>query len=93
MTKADFEAEAASSSTGTAGAAGVWNGVPVVVNYVAHSKYGGTPESNFHSQVTAYKAKLMGKAVSAESGGGGAAGGEGEGGARKFAKSKARWFE
>ena len=46
MTKADFEAEAASSSTGTAGAAGVWNGVPVVVNYVAHSKYAGTPESN-----------------------------------------------
>ena len=46
MTKADFEAEAAASSTGTAGAAGVWNGVPVVVNYVAHSKYGGTPESN-----------------------------------------------
>ena len=32
MTKADFEAEAASSATGTAGAAGVWNGVPVVVN-------------------------------------------------------------
>ena len=46
MTKADFEAEAASSATGTAGAAGVWNGVPVVVNYVAHSKYAGTPESN-----------------------------------------------
>ena len=35
MTKSDFAAEAASSSTGTAGAAGVWNGVPVVVNYVS----------------------------------------------------------
>ena len=26
--------------------AGVWNGVPVVVNYVSHSQYAGTPTSN-----------------------------------------------
>jgi Rieske Fe-S protein len=46
MTKSSFVDEAASSSTKTAGASGVWNGVPVVVMYVEHSKYGGTPESN-----------------------------------------------
>jgi Rieske Fe-S protein len=46
MTKSSFVAEAAASSTKTAGASGVWNGVPVVVMYVEHSKYGGTPESN-----------------------------------------------
>ena len=45
MTKSSFVDEAASSSTKTAGASGVWNGVPVVVMYVEHSKYGGTPES------------------------------------------------
>ena len=43
MTKSSFLAEAASSSTKTAGASGVWNGVPVVVMYVEHSKYAGTP--------------------------------------------------
>ena len=31
MTKTDFVEEAAKSNTGTAGAAGIWNGVPVVV--------------------------------------------------------------
>ena len=46
MTKADFEAEAAASSTGTAGAAGVWNGVPVVVTYVEDSKWQGSPMDN-----------------------------------------------
>ena len=46
MTKSSFVDEAASSSTKTAGESGVWNGVPVVVMYVEHSKYGGTPESN-----------------------------------------------
>ena len=46
MTREDFVAEAAKSSTGTAGAAGVWNGVPVVVNYVDHDANNGTPTSN-----------------------------------------------
>lgn len=46
MKKSDFVAEAAKSSTGTAGASGVWNGVPVVVNYVAHSVNASTPESS-----------------------------------------------
>ena len=43
MTKDDFVAEAANSNTGTAGAAGVWNGVPVVVTYVEDSKWQGSP--------------------------------------------------
>ena len=34
MTKSVFEAEAANSSTGMAGAAGVWSGLPVTVIYV-----------------------------------------------------------
>ena len=46
MTKADFVAEAANSNTGTAGAAGVWNGVPVVVTYVEDSKWQGSPTDN-----------------------------------------------
>ena len=46
MTKSSFVAEAAASSTKTAGASGVWNGVPVVVMYVEHSKYAGTPDAN-----------------------------------------------
>jgi Rieske Fe-S protein len=46
MKKSDFVAEAAKSSTGTSGAAGVWNGVPIVVTYVHHSKNAGTPLSN-----------------------------------------------
>ncbi len=46
MTKSDFVAEAAASSTGTSGASGVWNGVPVVVMYVDHSKNAGTPVTN-----------------------------------------------
>ena len=45
MTKTDFKNEAALSSTGTSGASGVWNGVPVVVMYVEHSKNAGTIES------------------------------------------------
>jgi len=46
MKKSDFIAEAAKSSTGSSGAAGVWNGVPIVVTYVHHSKNAGTPLSN-----------------------------------------------
>ena len=46
MKKSDFVAEAAKSSTGTSGAAGVWNGVPIVVTYVDHSKNAGSPLSN-----------------------------------------------
>ncbi len=46
MTKADFVNEAAKSSTGTAGAAGIWNGVPVIVVYVDHEKYKETSEFN-----------------------------------------------
>ena len=46
MKKADFVAEAAKSSTGTSGASGVWNGVPIVVTYVDHSKNYGSPLSN-----------------------------------------------
>ena len=46
MKKSDFVAEAAKSSTGTSGAAGVWNGVPIVVTYVDHSKNAGSPVSN-----------------------------------------------
>ena len=46
MTKTDFVEEAAKSNTGTAGAAGIWNGVPVVVNYVNHSENKDTPESS-----------------------------------------------
>ncbi|MDC0556415.1 hypothetical protein OAO34_01360 [Candidatus Poseidoniaceae archaeon] len=37
MSKSDFEAEAAKSSVGMSGAQGVWNGLPVIVNYVPHS--------------------------------------------------------
>ena len=46
MTKADFVAEAANSNTGTSGASGVWNGVPVVVTYVEDSKWQGSPMDN-----------------------------------------------
>ena len=45
MTKTDFVEEAAKSNTGTAGAAGIWNGVPVVVTYVNHSQNKDTPVS------------------------------------------------
>ncbi|MDE0857729.1 MAG: hypothetical protein OSA38_04085 [Candidatus Poseidoniaceae archaeon] len=45
MTKTDFVEEAAKSNTGTAGAAGIWNGVPVVVTYVNHSENKDTPVS------------------------------------------------
>lgn len=46
MKKSDFVAEAAKSSTGTSGASGVWNGVPIVVTYVDHAKNAGSPVSN-----------------------------------------------
>ncbi|MDA8546830.1 hypothetical protein N9M86_03865 [Euryarchaeota archaeon] len=46
MFRQDFVDEAAKSSTGTSGAAGIWNGVPVVVTYVTHSEYATTPLSN-----------------------------------------------
>ena len=46
MTKTDFVDEAAKSNTGTAGASGIWNGVPVVVTYVNHSQNKSTPESS-----------------------------------------------
>jgi Rieske Fe-S protein len=46
MTKTDFVEEAAKSNTGTAGAAGIWNGVPVVVTYVNHSENKSTPTSS-----------------------------------------------
>ena len=37
MSKSDFEAEAAKSKVGMSGVQGVWNGLPVIVNYVPHS--------------------------------------------------------
>ena len=43
MMKSDFESEAANSNVGTAGAQGVWNGLPVIVNYVPHAENSGTP--------------------------------------------------
>ena len=46
MFRQDFVDEAAKSSTGTSGAAGIWNGVPVVVTYVTHSEYATAPLSN-----------------------------------------------
>ena len=46
MLKSDFEAEAAKSQIGVAGAQGVWNGVPVNVTYVPHSKNAGKPLVN-----------------------------------------------
>ena len=42
MQKSHFVDEAAKSSTGMSGAQGVWNGLPVNVNYVPHSKNDGT---------------------------------------------------
>ena len=38
MMKSDFESEAANSNVGMAGAQGVWNGLPVIVNYVPHAE-------------------------------------------------------
>ena len=46
MTRTDFVNEAAKSNTGTSGAAGIWNGVPVVVTYVDHVKNKDTPVFN-----------------------------------------------
>ena len=43
MTKSAFEAEAAKSNVGMSGAQGVWNGLPVIVNYVPHSKNSSKP--------------------------------------------------
>ena len=42
MTKSVFEAQAATSSTGMAGAAGVWSGLPVTVVYVPHEENAGS---------------------------------------------------
>ena len=41
--KSDFESEAANSNVGMAGAQGVWNGLPVIVNYVPHAENSGKP--------------------------------------------------
>ena len=43
MMKSDFESEAANSNVGMAGAQGVWNGLPVIVNYVPHAENSGKP--------------------------------------------------
>jgi len=43
MKKSDFESEAAKSSTGMAGAQGLWSGLPVNVVYVPHDENAGTP--------------------------------------------------
>ena len=43
MTKSSFETEAAKSNVGMAGAQGVWNGLPVIVNYVPHAENSGKP--------------------------------------------------
>jgi len=43
MTKSAFEAEAAKSNVGISGAQGVWNGLPVIVNYVPHSTNSSKP--------------------------------------------------
>jgi len=43
MTKSAFEAEAAKSSTGMAGAQGVWNGLPVNAIYVPHEENKSSP--------------------------------------------------
>jgi len=43
MKKSDFVTEASNAKTGSAGAAGVWQGLPVTVNYIPHSQNAGTP--------------------------------------------------
>jgi Rieske Fe-S protein len=43
MLKSDFVAEATKSNIGMSGAQGVWNGLPVVVNYVPHAQNSGSP--------------------------------------------------
>ncbi len=43
MKKSDFVQEASNAKTGSAGAAGVWQGLPVTVNYIPHSQNTGTP--------------------------------------------------
>jgi len=43
MSKSDFEGEAAKSNVGMSGAQGVWNGLPVIVNYVPHSTNSSKP--------------------------------------------------
>ncbi len=45
MTQSSYAAEAAKSSTGMAGAQGVWGGLPVNVVYVPHEENKGTPTS------------------------------------------------
>ena len=46
MKKSDFVEQAKSSSIGMSGAQGVWNGLPVNVTYVPHSKNAGKPLAN-----------------------------------------------
>tara|TARA_B100001094_G_scaffold318711_1_gene362631 strand:+ start:2501 stop:3349 length:849 start_codon:yes stop_codon:yes gene_type:complete len=46
MMKSDFETEAAKSNVGMSGAQGVWNGLPVIVNYVPHSQNSTKPISD-----------------------------------------------
>lgn len=43
MTKSAFVTEAAKSSVGMSGAQGVWNGLPVIVNYVPHAENSSKP--------------------------------------------------
>ena len=43
MSKSDFEAEAAKSNVGMSGAQGVWNGLPVIINYVPHAENSSKP--------------------------------------------------
>ncbi|MDP7203463.1 MAG: hypothetical protein QGF72_04970 [Candidatus Poseidoniaceae archaeon] len=43
MKKSDFVAEASNTKTGTSGASGVWQGLPVTVNYIPNSHNTGTP--------------------------------------------------
>ena len=43
MSKSDFEDEAAKSNVCMSGAQGVWNGLPVIVNYVPHSTNSNKP--------------------------------------------------
>ncbi len=43
MTKSSFVSEAQKSSVGMSGAQGVWNGLPVIVNYVPHAENESKP--------------------------------------------------
>ena len=43
MKKDDFVAKASNAKTGTSGASGVWQGLPVTVSYIPNSQNAGTP--------------------------------------------------